>query len=207
MTETKSMGISKTMFVVGLIAAILVSSLISVLAATQFALIKGPKGDKGDAGATGATGATGAQGPKGDKGDAGATIFAQWSLTWYTITGANQWGASVGTSTWGAVFDHDFGTGVVFGGYSDYIGFQATMTINMQRDGPVHFVIGSDDGSRLYVDGVLWIDNWGSHSYTEKGVTMDLSRGMHTLALSYYDITGGARISFNGDLDVMMWNP
>jgi len=45
------------------------------------------------------------------------------------------------------------------------------MTINMQRDGPVHFVIGSDDGSQLYVDGELWIDNWGSHSYREMGVT------------------------------------
>ena len=210
MSEGK-MGISKTMFIIGLIVAILASSLISVMASMQWALIKGPKGDKGDKGDTGATGSQGPQGLQGIQGPQGpagpATTFARWSLTWYTITGAYQWGASVGTSTWGAVFDHDFGTGVVFGGYSDYIGFQAVMTINMQRDGPVHFVTGSDDGSKLYVDGELWIDNWGSHSYREMGVTRDLSKGTHTLTLWYYDISGGARISFNCDLDILMWNP
>jgi hypothetical protein len=199
LTEVKT-GISKTMFVIGLIIAILASSLISIVVSMQWA--KGPKGDKGD------TGATGPKGDKGDKGEPGnETVFAQWSLIWYTITGAYQWGASVGTSTWGAVFDHDFGSNVLFSGYSDYIGFQATMTVNMQRDGPVHFVTGSDDGSRLYVDGELWIDNWGSHSYSEKGVTRDLSKGFHTLTLWYYDISGVARVSFNCDLDILMWNP
>jgi len=217
MTEVKT-GISKTMFIIGLVTAILISSFISVMA-MQWGL-KGPKGDKGDTGATGPqgpqgdkgdTGATGPQGPQGIQGPQGpagpATNFAQWGLTWYTITGALQWGASVGTSTWGAVFDHDFGSNVLFGGYGDYIGFQAIMTIKMQRDGPVHFVTGSDDGSRLYVDGELWIDNWGSHGYSEKGVTRDLSKGFHTLTLWYYDISGVARVSFNCDLDILMWNP
>ena len=53
-------GISKTMFVVGLIAAILASSLVSVVIVTQLPTAKGPKGDKGD------TGATGLQGPAGE---------------------------------------------------------------------------------------------------------------------------------------------
>jgi hypothetical protein len=43
-------------FAVGLIAAILASSLISVLATTHLGLIQGPKGEKGDKGDTGATG-------------------------------------------------------------------------------------------------------------------------------------------------------
>jgi hypothetical protein len=212
MTEAKSMGISKTMFIVGLIAAILASSLISAVIVTQLPTAKGPKGDKGDKGDTGATGATGPQGSQGPKGDTGlqgpATVFSTWSLTWYTLSGSLQWGASVGTSTWGSVFDHDFGTGNnLFQGYSTYIGFQATMTVNMQRDGPVHFVIGSDDGSQLYVDGTLWIDNYGSHPYAEKGVTKDLARGTHTLTLWYFQVTGSARVSFNCDPDILMWNP
>jgi hypothetical protein len=205
MSEGKNLGISKTMFIIGLIIAILASSLISVMAAMQWALVKGPKGDTGATGSQGPQGLQGIQGPQGPAGP--ATVFAQWSLTWYTITGAYQWGASVGTSTWGAVFDHDFGSNVLFGGYSDYVGFQATMTINMQRDGPVHFVTGSDDGSKLYVDGELWIDNWGSHAYAEKGVTRDLSKGFHTLTLWYYDIGGAARVSFNCDPDILIWNP
>jgi hypothetical protein len=83
MTITKSVGIWKTMFIVGLIIAILVSAGVSAVVATYWA--KGPKGDTGATGATGATGpqgpkgdtgatgATGPQGPKGDKGDTGAT--------------------------------------------------------------------------------------------------------------------------------------
>ena len=74
MTEVKSVGISKTVFIVGLIAAILASSLISAVIVTQLPTIMGPKGDKGDkgdtgdTGATGATGATGSQGPQGLQG-------------------------------------------------------------------------------------------------------------------------------------------
>lgn len=60
MTQAKSVGISKTLFVVGLIAAILASSLISAVIVTQLPIAKGPKGDKGD------TGATGLQGPPGE---------------------------------------------------------------------------------------------------------------------------------------------
>jgi multidrug efflux pump subunit AcrB len=114
MSEGKT-GISKTTFIVGIIVAILASSLISVLATTQLALMTGPKGDKGDKGDIGATGPQGPAGP--------ATTFARWSLAWYNITGT-QWGASVGNSTWGAVFDHNFRSNALFGGYSDYIGFQ-----------------------------------------------------------------------------------
>jgi hypothetical protein len=202
MTETKSVGISKTMFIIGLIIAILASSLISVFA-MQWALVKGPKGDKGDKGDTGATGPQGLQGIQGP-----ATVFAQWSLNWHTLSGSLEWGASVGTSTWGAVFDHDFGyNNVLFGGYNSYIGFVATMTINKQTDGPVHFVIGSDDGSQLLLDGAQIINNWGTHAYTEVGVTINVAKGFHTLVLQYYQVAGNARVSFNCDPDVVMWNP
>jgi hypothetical protein len=211
MTQVRT-GISTTVFIIGIIIAILASTLISALVTMQLAKgVKGPKGDKGDTGdtgATGATGATGPQGPKGDKGDPGpATTFARWTLTWYTLTGDLKWGASVGTSLWGAIFDHDFDSGVIYGGYSNYVGFQATMTINMQRDGPVHFLIGSDDGSQLYVDGALWIDNWGDHAYTEKSSTTSLSRGFHTLTLWYYNHVSPARIRFDCDSDLVIWNP
>ncbi len=87
--------VSKTVFMVGIIAAILVSSIVSTALSSGFtgqeqgpqgeqgvqgvAGPTGPQGPKGDtgaigsAGSAGATGATGAQGAKGDKGDIGAT--------------------------------------------------------------------------------------------------------------------------------------
>jgi len=65
-------GISRAMFVTGLIIAIVASSSLAMALASQLSF--GPKGDKGDTGATGpqgpagptgATGATGATGPQG----------------------------------------------------------------------------------------------------------------------------------------------
>ena len=72
MSEGKSLvGISKTTFVVGIIIAILASSFISTIAATQWVLIQGLKGEKGDKGDTGPQGPQGLQGPQGEKGDPG----------------------------------------------------------------------------------------------------------------------------------------
>jgi len=256
MTQTASIGISKTTFVVGLIVAILASTLITTGISMQFGLQepKGEKGDKGDTGPTGpqgsqgatgsqgpigptgptgatgpqgatgatgatgpagATGATGAmgpvgpQGPKGDKGDTGATtVFARWNVPWKTLTGDLQWGAQVGTSEFCSTFDYNWGTAPLFLGWDDYIGFTtATMQVRMQRNGPVTFTLGSDDGASLYVDGVLQIGDWAAHSYRTISKTLTLSVGYHTLAIDYYEVTGNARLSFNCDSDILMWNP
>lgn len=64
-------GISKTTFVVGLIVAIVASSLISTLVAIQWAVVQGPKGDKGDTGAQGPQGEQGIQGIQGIQGPEG----------------------------------------------------------------------------------------------------------------------------------------
>lgn len=58
-----SHGISKTTFIVGLIVAIIASSALSTVIATQLAV--GPQGPKGDKGDTGPQGLQGEQGPPG----------------------------------------------------------------------------------------------------------------------------------------------
>lgn len=71
-SEGKSLaGISRRTFIVGLIIAILASSLISTLVSTQWAMIQGLKGDKGDTGQQGPQGETGPQGPEGPQGPQG----------------------------------------------------------------------------------------------------------------------------------------
>jgi hypothetical protein len=69
-----SKGITTVVFVVGLVAAILIASLISV-GVSSLGIVgqKGEKGDKGDTGAIGAAGATGPAGAKGDTGSTGST--------------------------------------------------------------------------------------------------------------------------------------
>ncbi len=72
MSEGKSLtGISKTTFIAGLIVAILASSALSTVVATQWAIIQGPKGDKGDTGPQGPQGEQGLQGIQGETGPQG----------------------------------------------------------------------------------------------------------------------------------------
>lgn len=246
--ENKSVGISKTMFLVGIVIAILVSNAISVLVVTQTDLAKGPKGDAGPQGSTGSQGSTGPQGPQGNTGPQGATgpqgstgpqgpqgstgpqgpqgdtgpqgpqgdtgpsgedarevVFAQWNVSWRTLTGDLEWGAEVGTSKFCSTFDYNWGTYALFMEYENYIGFNATMQVKMQRDGPITFTIGSDDGLILYIDDVVRIDDWDTHAYHEITIFTYLSEGFHTLTLSYYEVTENARVSFDCDSDILTW--
>ena len=69
MAEVKgSVGISKGMFVAGIVVAILISSLASTVASMMLSV--GPKGDMGDQGIQGIQGPQGVQGPIGPKGEA-----------------------------------------------------------------------------------------------------------------------------------------
>jgi hypothetical protein len=153
-------------------------------------------------------GPTGPQGPQGPPGPAGPTLtFAKWSVNWKTLTGDYQWGASVGSSQFPAVFNYNWGSSAVFQGYDDFIGFDATMQVKMQRNGPVSFTISSDDASRLSLDGTVIINLWsnGGHAATSKVVY--LTPGLHTLKLEWYDIGAGAYITFTCDNDITMWYP
>jgi hypothetical protein len=209
MTEAKNLGISKTVFIVGLIAAILASSLISAVIVTQFPTVKGPKGDKGDKGDTGDTGATGPQGIQGLKGDSGdETVFAQWDVHWRTLTGDYKWGAEVGTNQFSPNFFYNWGSGIIFLGYDDWVGFEATMQIKVQRNGPITFTVGADDECTFYIDGGLRINLSQRLSYrTQSIIANDLSQGFHTLTLAYSESYGLAAVSFACDSDVLMWNP
>ncbi len=55
----------------------------------------------------------------------------------------------------------------------------------------------SDDGSRLYVDGRLVIDNWGDHAALTKSATLDLVAGKpRDIRIEYYQHAGGAIMRF-----------
>ena len=56
--------------------------------------------------------------------------------------------------------------------------------------------IRSDDGSRLYVDGELFIDNWGDHAEVTRSRKITLEKGKEIqLKLEYYQSGGGAVVS------------
>lgn len=129
----------------------------------------------------------------------------EWAVEWSTLSGDLEWGGTVGSASFAGEFDYSYGSGQIFGSYDDYIGFIATATINVPRSGPISFRIGSDDGSRLLVDGTLVIDNWNRGSYRVKNTVLNLNPGIHSLTFRYYEVTGNARVSFSTDLDVLSW--
>lgn len=53
------------------------------------------------------------------------------------------------------------------------------------------FFLSSDDGSKLYIDGELLIDNDGVHGMTDLWGQLDLGAGLHRIWITYYNAGGG----------------
>jgi hypothetical protein len=59
--------------------------------------------------------------------------------------------------------------------------------INIRKQGNYTFFLSSDDGSKLYINGNLVVDNDGSHGKTEKSGTVKLGIGKHRIVIEYFD--------------------
>jgi hypothetical protein len=56
--------------------------------------------------------------------------------------------------------------------------------------GAYQFVMGSDDGARLYIDGALVMDDWVYRSYASRGITQVLGTGPHNIVMEYFQGPG-----------------
>jgi PA14 domain len=70
-----------------------------------------------------------------------------------------------------------------------WIGFLA-----VGRAGRYRFSTTSDDGSRLYIDDQLVVDNGGAHSAATRSGEVELTRGAHRVRLDY--------VQFGGDIEL-----
>jgi len=113
-----------------------------------------------------------------------------WRGEYFNNTGLG--GAPVLCSNDGSI-DFNWGSGSP-GGSVPSNGFSARWTRTQHFSaGTYTFTLGSDDGARLYIDGVLVLDWWGDHAYGTRTVTRTLSAGSHTIRMDYYENTGQAR--------------
>jgi subtilisin family serine protease len=133
----------------------------------------------------------------------GATCLAsvpadQWRGEYYNNSALT--GAPAMVRNDGAGFlNFDFG----FGGPSSACGlgvdnFSArwTRTVNFTSGG-YRFTVTGDDGIRLYVDGLLWIDKWFDQAPTTYTADVFLSAGNHDIKLEFYENgTGGTAVAF-----------
>lgn len=70
----------------------------------------------------------------------------------------------------------------------------------------VKFRLGSDDGSRLHLNGELVIDNWRLQGFTWKeGSTRQILNRGEEIKIEFYEWTGGARLGLQWNLDNRGW--
>ncbi|MBI1246628.1 c-type cytochrome [bacterium] len=76
-------------------------------------------------------------------------------------------------------------------GKQDAFATKQTTAIVIPADGKYTFYLASDDGSRLYIDGSLVINNDGLHGMSEKSASVALNMGPHEMVVTYFDNGGG----------------
>jgi hypothetical protein len=68
------------------------------------------------------------------------------------------------------------------------------------QEGEYTFTLGSDDGSRLWINGERLIDNDGVHRHREVSGRVTLEAGEHEIRVEYFNLQGGASLS-------LKWQP
>lgn len=62
--------------------------------------------------------------------------------------------------------------------------------IRISKDELYSFFTNSDDGSKLFIDGLEVVDNDGNHGATEKSGKGALKKGLHKIMVQYFDAAG-----------------
>lgn len=95
---------------------------------------------------------------------------------------------------------NQIGLGVPLKTKKDDYALQFSGVLNVPADGDWKLRLTSDDGSRLYLDGKLLIDNDGNHGMVEKTGEVQLSAGPHAFLVNYFNSQGGQglRVEWEG---------
>ncbi len=76
--------------------------------------------------------------------------------------------------------------------------FSATWTGRLKAPGTGKYVfdLASDDGSRLFIDGKMVIDNWGQHPIQSRSYSIHLQKGkFYDIKVKYYQANGGSGVT------------
>lgn len=78
---------------------------------------------------------------------------------------------------------------------ADQFAVRFTATLVVPQDGEYTFFTTSDDGSRLYIDGKLVVNNDGAHGTQERSGKVHLTKGEHELIATYFNLQGAYSFS------------
>ncbi len=91
------------------------------------------------------------------------------------------------------------------GGSGDNFAVQITGTLIVNTPGQYTFVVSSDDGARLRVDGQDVIVDDGTHSPSSNSGKVTLTKPTAQIELIYYDVTGGAEVELGWIRPNLTW--
>ena len=74
-------------------------------------------------------------------------------------------------------------------------GFRFAGYLEVKAAGRYKFHLGSDDGSRLAVDGKVVVDNDGLHGFLERTGEVELKPGMHEVVITFFERGGDQRLA------------
>lgn len=101
-----------------------------------------------------------------------------------------------GEPSWVQIDRAVFSNNVIAGPFS----IEWTGWLWVEQPGDYSLATFSDDGSFLYLDGALQVDNGGQHGATQVTAQVNLSRGFHEIRVRYFE-------SFGGFLMELRWTP
>ncbi len=81
------------------------------------------------------------------------------------------------------------------GNRADNFAFVYEGFINIPSTGSWQFYTTSDDGSQLFIDDALLVNNDGAHGSTEKSGTLTLSAGSHAIKVTFFENGGGQALT------------
>lgn len=130
--------------------------------------------------------------PAGGSGTGGGAFFPNWKAEYFNNTTLSGTPALVRDDRY---LDHNWGTGSPAPGTINADNFSARWTRTVSGNpGTYNIIMTSDDGSRLYVNNVLVIDNWAVQAPTTRSATYNYTGGPLQVRVEYFDQTGGAEI-------------
>lgn len=88
----------------------------------------------------------------------------------------------------------DFDCPMVDGSPREHVGRQYDAYLDVPQDGVYIIGLTSDDGSKLWIDGEVAIDNDGAHSSQTKTAGIALAKGPHRVKVAWFNKTGGAEL-------------
>lgn len=89
----------------------------------------------------------------------------------------------------------------------DHFAFRFEGTIQIPKEGDYLFLVGSDDGARLLLDGKVVVTNDGVHSFEQKRKRLKMTAGLHPLVVEYFDKDGEELLQLDFEAPGMTQEP